>query len=101
MFVIQFYLIKSNYCFILVQEGAFLYENNINPYSGDLYHENPLILYASNFLIRNAAPIIPYLFVGCDLLCAFLLFRMAKDLIAQMVSKSYHIFLFYRNDFVN
>ncbi|XP_055296370.1 phosphatidylinositol glycan anchor biosynthesis class U protein [Sitodiplosis mosellana] len=67
-----------------IQEGAFLYENNINPYSGDLYHENPLILYASNFLIRNASPFIPYLFVGCDLLCAFLLFRMAKVLIAQM-----------------
>lgn len=71
--------------FISVQEGAFLYDNNVNPYSGDLYHENPLILYASNFLIRNAGPFIPYLFVGCDLLCAFLLFRMAKELIAQMV----------------
>lgn len=75
-----------------VQEGAFLYANNINPYTGDLYHENPLILYASNFLIRTASPFIPYLFVGCDLLCAFLLFRMAKDLIAQMVSKLYSFY---------
>lgn len=71
---------------VAVKEGAFLFENNINPYSGDLYHENPLILYASNFLIRNASPFIPYLFVACDLLCAFLLFRMAKHFIAQMVS---------------
>lgn len=66
-----------------------MYENNVNPYSGDLYHENPLILYASNFLIRKAAPFIPYLFVACDLLCAFLLFRMAKDLTAQMVCSTF------------
>lgn len=62
-----------------------MYENNVNPYLGDLYHENPLILYASNLLIRYASPIVPYLFVGCDLLCAFLLYRMAKDFIAQQV----------------
>lgn len=71
---------------ISVQEGAFLYKNNVNPYSGDLYHENPLILYASNFLIQNAGKFIPYLFVACDLFCAFLLYRMAKELIPQMVS---------------
>lgn len=63
-----------------------MYKNNINPYSGDLYHENPLILYASNFLIQNVGSFVPYLFVACDLFCAFLLFRMAKGLIAQMVS---------------
>lgn len=71
---------------ISVQEGAFLYKNNVNPYSGDLYHENPLILYASNFLIQSAGKFIPYLFVACDLFCAFLLYRMAKELIPQMVS---------------
>lgn len=73
-----------------VKEGAFLYEHGINPYSGDLYHENPLILFISNFLIRNTSPFIPYLFVGGDLLCAFLLHRMSKNLIAQLVS-SVHI----------
>lgn len=77
---------------IAVQEGAFLYEHNINPYSGDLYHENPLILFASNFLIRNAGPLIPYLFVACDLLCAFLLFKMAKYFTAEMVGVSNSIF---------
>lgn len=47
-------------CLISVQEGAFLYKNNVNPYSGDLDHENPLI--------QSAGQFIPYLFVACDLL---------------------------------
>lgn len=82
-----------------VQEGAFLYKNNVNPYSGDLYHENPLILYASNFLIQNAGAYIPYIFVACDLFCAFLLYRMAKELIPQMVSGlfSWHVSVFYQS----
>lgn len=76
------------FCFFefLVQEGAFLYEKGINPYSGDLYHENPLILYFSNFLLRNVNSFIPYIFIGCDLLCAYLLMRMSQIFIAQTVS---------------
>lgn len=76
---------------IAVQEGAFLYDIGVNPYSGDLYHENPIILYASNFLIHTIGTFLPYLFVGCDLLCAFTLYQMAKALIAEMVNKTHQL----------
>lgn len=70
---------------VAVQEGAYLYENGIDPYAGDMYHENPLVLYSSHLLIKHAAPFIPGLFILCDLLCAFLLYRMSKTFIAKMV----------------
>lgn len=68
-----------------VKEGAFLYDNGIDPYAGDIYHESPLFLYLSSFLLRNFNSYIPYFFVGCDLLSAFLLYRMARTFVAQAV----------------
>lgn len=69
-----------------VKEGAFLYDNGIDPYAGDVYHESPIVLYFTSFLLRNAKTLIPYIFIGCDLLCAYLLYRMARIFIALNVS---------------
>lgn len=72
-----------------VKEGAFLYNAGINPYSGDMYHENPLILVASNWLLTHCSQLIPLLFISIDLLVAMLLFFMAKRFIKEMVRFSF------------
>lgn len=68
-----------------VQEGAYLYNNGINPYIGDMYHENPFILIVSSQLINYLPGFIPIIFVGLDLMVGILLFFMAKNFIKQMV----------------
>lgn len=70
---------------ISVKEGAFLYDAGINPYTGDVYHENPLVLIASNALIKYVPALIPFLFVLADLLCAALLYQMSKIVTKKMV----------------
>lgn len=68
-----------------VKEGAFLYNAGINPYSGDMYHENPLILVASSWLLNHCSHLIPLLFISIDLLVAMLLYFMAKRFTKEMV----------------
>lgn len=70
-----------------VQEGAFLYRSGINPYQGDMYHENPLVLVATNFLIVHCADLVPALFVLLDMLTGVLLYSMAKRFTREMVSE--------------
>lgn len=62
-----------------------MYNANINPYTGDMYHENPLILVATNFLINKTPLVIPYLIIALDLAAGWLLYRMAQRFIRQMV----------------
>lgn len=69
-----------------VREGAFMYNANINPYTGDMYHENPLILVATNFLINKMPLAIPYLIISLDLAAGWLLYKMAQRFIREMVS---------------
>lgn len=71
--------------YFTVQEGAYLYHAGINPYSGDMYHENPLILVASSFLIKHFSSFIPFLFILMDLTTATLLYQMAKRFVKEMV----------------
>lgn len=65
-----------------------MYNANINPYTGDMYHENPLILVATNFLINKAPLAIPYLIIALDLATGWLLYKMAQRFIREMVSFS-------------
>ena len=74
---------------ISVKEGAFLYESGVNPYTGDVYHENPIILIFSNALIKHIPQLIPYIFIASDLLCGILLFKMAKNFVKKMVRISF------------
>lgn len=86
-------VINETFLFIqLVREGAHLYKAGIDPYAGDLYHENPLILITSNFLINYLEPFIPYVFILCDLVCGALLFQMAKNFSRKMVNVSAFFF---------
>lgn len=71
-------LIDPLFICVAVQEGAFLYRSGINPYQGDMYHENPQLLVATNWLIVYCPRAIPALFVLLDIATAALLYSMAK-----------------------
>lgn len=62
-----------------------MYNANINPYTGDMYHENPLILIATNFLINKIPQAIPFLIILLDLAAGFFLYKMAQRFISEMV----------------
>lgn len=66
-----------------------MYDAGINPYTGDVYHENPLVLIASNALIKYVPALIPFLFVVADLLCAALLYQMSKIVTRNLVRLSH------------
>ncbi|XP_059613630.1 phosphatidylinositol glycan anchor biosynthesis class U protein [Phlebotomus argentipes] len=70
-----------------VLEGAYLHENGVDPYSGDMYHENPLILVTTNVLIKHLSAFIPHLFVAIDLLAAAFIFGTAKIVARQLMAK--------------
>ncbi|KAF7384909.1 hypothetical protein HZH66_011995 [Vespula vulgaris] len=57
-----------------VTEGVYLYNFGIDPYSGDLFHETPICLYAFN-IIQRYFPwwALCLLFVGTDLISALCL----------------------------
>lgn len=69
-----------------VKEGCFLYNNGINPYTGDNYHENPLILVATNFLINSFEYLIPLIFILLDLLGSLMLHQAATKFVQEMVN---------------
>lgn len=66
-----------------------MYNANINPYTGDMYHENPLILVATNFLISTMPHVIPYLIILLDLAAGWLLYKMAQRFIREMVGERF------------
>ncbi|GAB0098215.1 phosphatidylinositol glycan anchor biosynthesis, class U [Sergentomyia squamirostris] len=70
-----------------VLEGAHLHERGVDPYSGDMYHENPLILVTTNFLIKNLSPFIPGMFVLIDLLSALFIFGMARIVARELLGR--------------
>lgn len=75
-----------------VEEGAFLYKNGVDPYEGDVYHENPLVLIGAHFLIEHFFHLIPLLFVVVDLLTGLLLYFMAKVTFQDLVREFFDIF---------
>lgn len=52
-----------------------------------MYHENPLVLVATNFLLTHGAALVPAVFVLMDLLTGVLLYSMAKRFTREMVSE--------------
>ena len=71
---------------ISVKEGAYLFENGVNPYDGDMYHKSPLILLLTSQLIKCYSAAIPYIFVMLDILTGVLLYIATKRFINEMVS---------------
>lgn len=58
----------------------------MDPYDGDIYHQNPLVLMATIYIIRHCSLIIPFLFIGLDLLTGILLFFFAKNSVEDLVT---------------
>lgn len=71
-----------------MQEGAYLYENSVDPYQGDVFHENPLVLVGANFLLKNLPVIyISIIFILLDLLTAVFIYYAAKAITKKNVSQ--------------
>ncbi|KPI94822.1 Phosphatidylinositol glycan anchor biosynthesis class U protein [Papilio xuthus] len=60
-------------------EGVYLYDNNINPYEGDSFHESPLMLIFFHFFMKKFPYILPLLFTIFDLITAHLLYKTSKS----------------------
>lgn len=98
--LIRYFLITSKYAQVIknrievstplnswkrVEEGAFLYGSGVDPYVGDVYHENPLVLVGTHFLIEHLSQFIPMLFVLLDLLTGVFLYFMSKRTFMELV----------------
>jgi phosphatidylinositol glycan class U len=64
-----------------VQEGLFLYNHNVSPYDGGVFHQAPLLLPVFSLLPSFASlPIFTYLlYIAVDLLSASALWRIADS----------------------
>ncbi|XP_030031630.2 phosphatidylinositol glycan anchor biosynthesis class U protein [Manduca sexta] len=91
--IVRYWLIHTDYWQILANrveiatplnswkrliEGVYLYDQDINPYEGDSFHESPIILIIFHFLFKRAPYILPLLFTAIDLLTASLLHKASK-----------------------
>lgn len=81
-----------------VEEGVFLYGNGVDPYEGDVYHENPLVLVGTNFLIEHFSHFIPLLFVILDLITGVLLYLTAKITFQELVRSTF--FFTFKHNFI-
>lgn len=66
---------------IAVQEGLFLYNHNVSPYDGGVYHQSPLFLPLFSLLPSSTTlPIFTYLlYIAVDLLSANALIKIAES----------------------
>lgn len=70
----------------LVQEGLFLYNHNVSPYDGGVYHQAPLLLPLFSLLPSFASwPVFTYLlYIAVDLLSANALMTIAESGVAGL-----------------
>jgi phosphatidylinositol glycan class U len=68
-------------CYATVQEGLFLYNHNVSPYDGGVYHQAPLFLPLFSLLPNSSGfPIFTYLlYIAVDLLSANALQKIADS----------------------
>lgn len=83
---------------ILVQEGAHLYENSVDPYQGDVFHENPLVLIGANFVLNNFAGFVPVIFILLDLLTAVFIYHATKGITRKNVRNHERLLTLMVND---
>ncbi|KIH94823.1 phosphatidylinositol glycan, class U [Sporothrix brasiliensis 5110] len=63
-----------------LQEGLFLYNHNVSPYDGGVYHQAPLLLPLFSLLPPASLPVFTYLlYIAVDLLSADALVRIADS----------------------
>ncbi|KAL1130048.1 hypothetical protein AAG570_012991 [Ranatra chinensis] len=70
-----------------VTEGVALYQEGIDPYTGDIFHETPIALMFLNFLITNIPQAIGCVFVFCDILTAYILYLAATVYMKETFDK--------------
>uniref|UniRef100_U5EXN7 Putative major facilitator superfamily permease n=1 Tax=Corethrella appendiculata TaxID=1370023 RepID=U5EXN7_9DIPT len=74
-----------------VQEGVHLFTTDVNPYHGDLYHESPIVLFGTSYLLKNCDHFIIYIFILLDLLTGILLYFASKVFIREMYQRQQSI----------
>ncbi|CAK7226960.1 hypothetical protein SCUCBS95973_006374 [Sporothrix curviconia] len=63
-----------------LQEGLFLYNHNVSPYDGGVYHQAPLLLPLFSLLPPSSLPVFTYLlYIAVDLLSAHALVQIADS----------------------
>lgn len=64
-----------------VQEGLFLYNHNVSPYDGGVYHQAPLLLPLFSLLpsVKTLPIFTDLLYIAVDLLCAAALCAIAES----------------------
>lgn len=67
-----------------LMEGVYLYDHNISPYNGDMFHENPIILVIFHQLVKLVPYLLPLLFTLCDLFTAWLLYKTAAQFMVML-----------------
>lgn len=67
-----------------LKEGIYLFESGVDPYTGDSFHETPLMLLVFRTLIDLFGPFLQVLFILIDLLTAYLLFQTACRYIIEL-----------------
>ncbi|VVD01340.1 unnamed protein product [Leptidea sinapis] len=65
-------------------EGVYLYDNSINPYEGDSFHESPILLIFFHFILKQAPYIMPMFFTIVDLLTAYFLYKTSKEFVGLL-----------------
>lgn len=68
-----------------VQEGLFLYTNNVSPYDGGVFHQAPLLLPLFSLLpdVKNWPIFTHLLYIAVDLLSADSLYKIADSGVAS------------------
>lgn len=75
-------------------EGVSLFNENINPYDGDLFHETPLALVFFSHLTSTLSDFyVSLVFITCDLCTAFVLYYTSKLYTDNLVCKRRNIIL--------
>ncbi|XP_053957619.1 phosphatidylinositol glycan anchor biosynthesis class U protein [Anastrepha ludens] len=64
-----------------VQEGIYLYENGIDPYTGDVVHELPVVLVLLVRVFGWFSNFVPLLYILLDLSTAMLLYKLAQKFV--------------------
>ncbi|KAJ9597871.1 hypothetical protein L9F63_011272 [Diploptera punctata] len=100
--IIRYWLLNSDYKQIIgdrveistplnswkkVTEGVYLYNEGIDPYSGDDFHETPLGLFIFEKMIHHIPQCIGVIFILCDLLTAHILYQTAKAFMNELYSR--------------
>ncbi|XP_022225993.2 phosphatidylinositol glycan anchor biosynthesis class U protein [Drosophila obscura] len=70
-----------------MKEGIYLLDQGIDPYSGDLVHESPLVLKALSGLFLNFPQWLPIFYIVLDLLTGALLYNLSVRFVKQKLQK--------------